>query len=296
MEKVVRNNIMNTSGLIAGLCIGVPALVAVLFMLYMWFFNEKKQKKEDAYDIDFGTRDDELFDHFRSELHKPYASKVTETYDKLTTLDDNIDDNQASHSSDSIERPKAARAPSTPSKTTRLHDAKTPISYEVTLKTPLDGRSHVDSAHAKTPLSYDFYDSFIPVMASSTSVDNRPHYETASEEHATDAASTSRLSFSVPSGNHQEKSLDNLAKQLHGPQLFEKLPTRVPTVQIKQRPAVPSTSYNNLSTDLILSQEAGGINEHFTYEANALLQDNKPHAYTAFVSGSPKSDESPFRE
>lgn len=256
------------AGLAVGLAVGIPSAVIIIFVAIFWLRNNRKQRREDEIqdEIDMDLRGNESFDHFESELHKPYRNQVPEPIQDPPTpssTDNNhtanthasekqyISSNGSSTSTNTIEPKKALNLP------------QAPIHQFAIARNP------------KPSSSYDFYDSFIPVLpsngASSSAHDVAPlPPPPVVQDVASTHASSSESVVVMP----QDKSLDNLAKQLTAPTFFEKLPSRAAPVVLKNR---GNNSYlstaNNSSSDLIanrLVNETSAINEHFIYEANGV--------------------------
>lgn len=235
--------------LAVGLAVGLPSALILCICVFLWVRNHRKQKQEDLFDdVDMDMRDDQLFGQFQEELHKPY----TDPNKSLTTQ----------QSSEAVEKEHVSL--SNGSSSTSAEDKKR-------LQLP-------PAIHQKTPSSYDFYDTFIPVLPSSQSdaqeaVDfSQP--PTIGETGRRSPASSNSSNASIVGGStiNREKSLDNFAKQLHGPGFFEKLPSRA-TSGLKHR-AIHST-YNNSSSDIIqgVNIQPDAINDSYVYLVDDKLPD-----------------------
>lgn len=276
---------MNTNGLIVGLAVGVPSLAILVIVLWFWVRAQRREKHDDSNidDIDIGLRDNGLFDHFEEELNKPYRpQQILEHTPQHSLHKDSPDKSETSNDKSS----------------TTITGSEKPFSSGPDLNgssSTIEGRGKAPRpSHSKTPSSYDFYDAFIPVMPGTASPS--PNVESTGQESIHTASTTS----SIP----REVSLGNLAKQLHAPQFFEKLPTRLPSVTLMRAPQVAMKNHNS-SADLIFSDSTGAINDHFTYEATTIdvgrerrreIQDDESfdeprgsHVYGAFTRR-----ESPF--
>ncbi|CUM64439.1 uncharacterized protein PRCAT00002043001 [Priceomyces carsonii] len=236
-------------GLAVGLAIGVPCALIFMVGSVLWFRNHRKLKKEDLNEseIDIGLKDDQLFCQFQDELHRPYNK------------------NQANAPQGELE-----------------HIAEKP--YQSSLSHGSSSSNFVDSRstslpqrpqHLKTASSYDFYETFIPILPHQ----NGNHHSslvTINKESGPPATITenghgdeSRSSNISIAGSLHEKSLDNLAKQLNGPTFFEKLPSRAATMVVK--PRIPMSSTNS-SSDVIIETDLvndTAMNDNFVYEAKA---------------------------
>lgn len=261
-------------GLAVGLAVGLPSFIVLLGAYILWNRNRRRNKKEDMQhnDIDVELRDNNLFAEFGEALHKPYDNGKTSS---------NAEDTHVA----------SEKLPSSTEEATLSRGLVLLPSVTDRRKTQLaTPASSVLNQHRKNPLSYDFYNTFIPIM---------PEGVTNNSNHTTEAnASASGHNLAQPPAIHGDKlsvhsssntsiiggntdslsrSLDNLAKQLSSPQFFEKLPLRAATVHMKQR---LSTTLNNLSSDIIHNTlyDRQGINDNYVYEAGSPRQ---KHPYFA---------------
>lgn len=262
-----------------GLAIGIPCLIVFVGAYLLWNRNRRRNKKEDMQhnDIDVELRDNNLFTEFGEALHKPY-------------------DNGKNSSNLYMEE-------------AHLASEKHPSSAEVAslsrglglLPSVLDRRKtqlvtpapSVLNQHRKTPLSYDFYDKFIPIMPESVANGrSRTPDHTGNGDHSPFAHnlaqppaingdklsvhSSSNTSLIGSNNDSLSRSLDNLAKQLNSPQFFEKLPLRAATMHMKQR---LGTNLNNLSSDIIHNTlfDRQGINDDYVYETGSPRQKHPYH-------------------
>lgn len=266
---------VNTQGLAVGLAVGIPSFIILVVVGIFWYRNQQKQKHEDMNDneIDIGLRDDHSFNQFQEELHKQYEK--------------NNDDDETH-----IREEKLTHDSSENSNDGQQHSTST-----ASRQTPTPHSQHYNSNHGgqRPQTSYDFYETFIPILPSnqqrSPSVqgstadiaDTHPNdtdtdLETTTNNNngtgnnlATDSSSSLINSHLRTSSN----DLNTLAKQLNNPVFFEKLPSRATKYQVKS----VNNNYgntnavgknNNSSSDLInnyLIGETHAINDHFTYEA-----------------------------
>lgn len=260
------SNMGYNNSLAVGLGVGIPTAVIIGFCIMMWYRNERKQSKQDKIDneFDLGLRDDQLFNQFEEELHKEHGhrNKSSLTQEECTDGDRQVEKTyQTSLSNGS-------------SSTTNFLDKK--------------------GTHQKTPSSYDFYESVIPILPPS----GFGHASTHSPASSNNNVSNSRINTgSVVSPPHMphdnfandsnesivgsptatnhgpNKSLDTLAKQLTGPAYFEKLPSRAATVSLKQRNQTPS---NNSSSDVL----ANTLKNNQTLDTNSEIQSNTSRTVT----------------
>lgn len=244
-------------GLAVGLAVGLPSLFILFGMFCLWLRNRRLQRKEDNQElhIDVELRDNHLFTEFQEELHRPYEKNKTKPVaDAAEKRVSSTDLNSLSPGSSS----------SHTFSDKRRNQVVTPA-------------VSVLNAHQKTPSSYDFYETFIPILPSTPGPQDYDLLQPPGI--STDAQSThssNNGSLIGPGLNRDlmSKSLDNLAKQLHNPQFFEKLPSRATTVNMKQR----IHHVNNLSSEVVNVPERTGINDNYVYEVNDGLPRQK-HPY-----------------
>lgn len=249
-------------GLAVGLAIGIPCALIIPGCSYVWYRNQQKQKKEDNLEngVDMDLRDNQSFNQFEEELHKPYndpnkssttQSAESSNLDKTTEKQTYISTNNST-STTNITDITSTTAPHTTS--TDINPPHTP------LRNP--------HSHQKVASSYDFYETFIPILPgdeqNQTTSDLSQPLAFGPTQRANNLSSSSSIINANLSPN--SKSLDNLAKQLNGPLFFEKLPSRAGTTQ---RPAIHSSAIpNNSSSELLKNQLLvhDAINDHYVYE------------------------------
>ncbi|EGW35642.1 uncharacterized protein SPAPADRAFT_58850 [Spathaspora passalidarum NRRL Y-27907] len=147
--------------------------------------------------------------------------------------------------------------------------ASSTLIYEKAVVESGSSASEVSPNQTK-PTAYDFYETFIPMLPP-----NQPYTNNNTHKTHTPRASSTDL-INVPTSpdvsvSETSSTIDILAKQLHQPEFFEKLPSKAAKIQLK--PRNPMVQSNNSSTDMInnyLVSETRGINDHFTYEATAV--------------------------
>lgn len=235
---------MVSSGLTVGLSVGIPSVVIIAICGLVWWLNQRKQQKEDlTHDaIDLELKDEHLFINIQNELLQPYIDPSQRQRDIAEgssgstgggglvagEKDSNSRFNDSSHSSSSV-----TDQPSTPSQPPR---------------TGTNNTNNYHSANQRTPSSYDFYETFIPILPNSasktTSSDNFSHSHNPSGDltqpptfnnDGTATPTKNNSSSSIVQLTNSSKSLDNLAKQLNLPAFFEKLPSRTGTVISRQQ-------------------------------------------------------------
>lgn len=259
-------------GLAVGLAIGIPCFIILIGGYLLWNRNRRRNKKEDMQhnDIDVELRDNNLFTEFGEALHKPYENGKTLSFVEEAHV------STEKHPSSTEEATLSRGLALLPSVTDRR---------KIQVATP---DSSVLNQHRKTPLSYAFYDTFIPIMpegmASGTGhiLDHVSNGGTSTPRHnlaqppaingeRLSVHSSSNTSFIGGNSDSGAHSLDNLAKQLNSPQFFEKLPLRAATVHLKQR---LGTTLNNLSSDIIHNTlyDRQGINDNYVYEVGSSPQ------------------------
>lgn len=252
------------NGLAVGLGVGVPSALIIAFCIFMWYRNQRKQLKEDKIDneIDLGLGDDQLFNQFEEELHKKHEArnKPSLTPGEVTEADGNAEKTY---------------------QTSLSNGSSSTANF-------LDKRGI--ATHQKTPSSYDFYESVIPILppnayshastnspassnnniqstnkTSNGSVISPPHIP--NENFA--SSNESILGSPTTASNGPEKSLDTLAKQLTGRSYFEKLPSRAATVSLKHRNHIAS---NNSSSDILSNSFPTKAN--ISHDSTSELQSN----------------------
>lgn len=254
-----------SQGLAVGLSIGIPSALILAGCFLMWFRNQRKQLREDKMvnDIDLGLRDDALFQAFQEELHRPYKG-----YKEDSQVGEGEPEGAA-------ERTFQASLLNGSSDTAHFAEKRTP-----------------SSLHQKNPSSYDFYETVIPIIPSTpgravrNSTANTHDENSLPNPEIQDTTPINNASRdSVPLYNPKDSSrdgisnsLDNLARQLTGPALFEKLPSRAATVSLKQKHNTVYT--NNSSGDLITSTlpETDCINDRYVFSAAEVKDGNEGHS------------------
>lgn len=257
-------------GLAVGLAVGLPCFLILVGVLLLWLRNRRLQRVEDlqANDIDVELRDNNLFTEFLQALHRPYE----------TGARPNV---AAADVSDSAEKHISSTDINSLSRGLLLSHTFSDKRRQVTTPT-----ASVINNHQKTPSSYDFYETFIPILPGAQGQE----YDLAQPPAiSTDLQSTRSSSHASLIGAQNprdlDRSLDSLAKQLHSPQFFEKLPARGASVGMKQR----FTQANNLSSDMVgsVNFDRSAINDNYIYEAADGLPRQK-HPY--HVRAGPSAD------
>lgn len=224
------------SSVTVGLSVGIPAAVIIGVCVFIWWFNQRKQRKEDLLhdEIDLELKDDGLFVDMHDAILRTRGAgggAAAAGSGSLGAADAAPDKeshqyNELSHSSSSVTDPLTPRQPP------RLH------------------------APHRTPSLYDFYESVIPVLPAGSGGPSGPAGAAGGAAGAVGAAgasagagagSTGTLAqppplhpqgYSTPSKSNLSASivkapslklLDSLAKQLTQPAFFEKLPSRTVT-------------------------------------------------------------------
>ncbi|PIS50743.1 hypothetical protein CJI97_004273 [Candidozyma auris] len=292
------------NSLAVGLSVGLPCFIVLMLCLALWIRNRKRQRGEDNLekDIDNELKDDNSFNQFQDALHKPASnyekkegSDTATAHEKqvsstdLDVHEDNISSSRGSTTSNTVsERKKSSFFTPPPSVLNGNGNSS---------RFP-NGTPHgPPQAHSKTPSSYDFYDTFIPILQSHNSTAGDlsdltqppPAVSHDARSSASSSSNTSLIGGTAPNGSplnqtnrDNNRSLDNLAKQLHHSQLFDKLPSRATT--ITKRPAIPIIS-NNSSTELVTKDlfQNDAINESYVVQVPDLHDD-----YEESVSGLPR--------
>lgn len=258
--------------LAVGLGVGIPSAIIIGFCILMWYRNERKQSREDRMDneIDLGLRDDQLFNQFEEELHKKRGARNKSS---LTQEETEVDGN--------AEKTYQTSLSNGSSSTTNFLDRR------------------AIAGHQKTPSSYDFYESVIPILppngynnvsaqspaSSNNNVQSTSKFNNGSivsPPHILNdnfaSSNESIIASPTTASNGPDRSLDTLAKQLTGPSYFEKLPSRAATVSLKQRNQITS---NNSSSDILTNS--------FPSSKNQQVQGSAPEVQLGFYSKVPKS-------
>lgn len=259
-------------GLAVGLAIGIPCCLVLAGVYALWLRNRKLQQKEDAEnsDIDVELRDNNLFKEFGEALHRPYENGKSPSKSKEFNVSED------SHTAVEKHTPSSDLA----SLSRELTSSKTFSDRRRPVTTPTP--SVFNQSHQKTPSSYAFYDTFIPVLPGQSEGDLQPPSFTDKQ-----SVHSSNGSLIGVNGSNLSRSLDNLVKLLQGPQFFEKLPSRAATVT-KQRPMFHVQPANNSSSDVVhnVLVDTLAINDDYIYEAGSPRQ---KHPYRERVGASDKS-------
>lgn len=290
------------NGLAVGLSVGIPCFLILVLCVAFYIRNRKRQRKEDnmEQDIDVELRDDNSFNRFQDALHKQQSGN----YDKkegsdvgahekqvlstdLDVHDDNISLSRGLSASNAFSEQKRANFFTPPPSVLNGNSARyVPNSASHSPGFP--------GAHQKSSSAYDVYDTFIPILASHNStagdLSDLTHPPPALNPDGKSSASSSNTSLIGGSGspvtatganreNHttnqnNSRSLENLAKQLHLSQLFDKLPSRAATVTTRHRPHVPVPN-NNSSTELVKDYfRNDAINENYIVQVPTAHDDD----------------------
>lgn len=262
-------------GLAVGLAIGIPCAIIFVGAYILLMRNKRRNKREDSQgdDLDVELQENNSFNEFQEALHKQYDSR------KLPQEPDV--DASPSHSE---KHPLSAEVASMLRGLGLSQTASDRRKTQLVTPAPL-----VLNQHQKTPLSYDFYDSFIPIIpdANNTTPTGRSSSPFIAHDLAQPPAingdrnsvhSSSNTSLVGSNVDSLSRSLDNLAKQLHSPQLFEKLPLRAATMHLKQRPGSHVIAHN-LSSDIIHNTlfDRVAINDDYVYESGSPRQKHPYH-------------------
>lgn len=270
-------------GLAVGLAIGIPVFLVLVGAYVLLVRHRRLQRQEDAQggDIDVELQDNNLFKEFGEALHRPYDQRKLPR--KLKEF-----------ASESLHTAEEKR---TPLLTPDLAELSRELlllrtaSKHLTTPTPLvanagQGRTTpiLATSHQKTPLAYAFYDTFIPILPGQAEQQVQPPHMPGADRH-----SVHSLNGSLIGGNASSLSrlLDNLAKQLQGPQFFEKLPLRAGTTKL--RPAFQLAPANNSSSDVVhnILYDSSAINDNYVHETGSPRQ---RHPYREWADKADKTD------
>lgn len=314
------------NSLAVGLSVGIPCLVILVLCVAFFFRNRKRQRKEDTMeqDIDVELRDENSFNQFQDALHrqasnyeKKEGSDVATAHEKqvsstdLDVHEDNMSLSRGSSTSNTFSEQKRPNFFTPPPSVLNGNSAR--------YVPPSASQQGSPGLHQKSPSSYDFYDTFIPILASHNSTagdlseltqpppalnhDGRSSGSSSSNTSLIGGAGLNGSPVMATGSTRDNRSLDNLAKQLHHSQLFDKLPSRAASVSIKQRPHLPVPA-NNSSSELVRDYfHSDAINENYVVQVPSTNEDEddddsssaprQKHIYFQRVNGdSPVDDES----
>lgn len=265
---------VNTQGLAVGLAIGIPSLIILVVCVLLWYRNQRKQNKEDQSDdeVDLDLRDNHLFNEFQEELHRPLDRREVTHHNNGENLEEKVFASVSSSHGSTL--------------STNVTDIWTG-SQKGTSPYPPPGHM----LHTKSPSAYDFYDTVIPVLptegskngsaiAGETGLTQPPQIGVDPSNGDTSNHSSATSIDGVNSSPKRDRSLDSFAKQLNSPAFFEKLPSRVTSSYLKQRPVTHYQLSNNSSTDGFHVRYGSDtkINEHYVVEPHS--NDSQPHPYS----------------
>lgn len=217
-------------GLAVGLAVGIPCFVVLVGATVLYLRRRRSDREEDALSaIDVELRDNNSYTEFHEALHRPYGAKAP---------------------------PYSLRVPITPGGSPE----KPPLggsAHLASTQTLSDKAKAMGGAGPRTPLAYDFYDQFIPILGDSELQPPQlpPDRHSVHSGHS----SPNSTSHSTPSRDPL-RSLDNLAKQLQAP-FFDKLPS---AAALKQPPG-PGPVTASLLSDMVhnVMYDRMGINDHY---------------------------------
>lgn len=259
----------NTQGLAVGLAIGIPSLIIIVVCVFIWYRNQRKQNREDRSDdeVDLDLRDNRLFSEFQEELHRPQDRKTEPSANNGNLEEKVFASTSSSHGSSLSTNVADNRAV--------FHKGQSPF-------------PHQPGTHSKTPSSYDFYDSVIPVLPTGTKNGSEPLAQPPhiAADGPTGGSSNHSSAVSIDGTTNspkKDRSLDSFAKQLNSPAFFEKLPSRATSSYLKQKPSAHYQLSNSSSTDAFQVRYGSSpkINEHYVLESPPRDQ---PHPYTQLKS------------
>ncbi|PVH20919.1 hypothetical protein CXQ85_004432 [Candidozyma haemuli] len=246
-------------------------------------------------DIDVELRDENSFNQFQDALHrqasnyeKKEGSDVATAHEKqvsstdLDVHEDNMSSSRGSSTSNTFSEQKRPNFFTPPPSVLNGNSAR--------YVPPSASQQGSPGLHQKSPSSYDFYDTFIPILASHNSTAGDLSELTQPPPALNHDGRSSGSSSSNTSSTRDNRSLDNLAKQLHHSQLFDKLPSRAASVSIKQRPHLPVPA-NNSSSELVRDYfHSDAINENYVVQVPSTNEDEDDD--DSINGDSPVDDES----
>lgn len=294
-------------GLAVGLSIGVPSALILTAILYIWWrYQHKRRKEADVEtDLDIELRDDMLMRQFREEITKTYHRGHPQT-DKTKAYETGSESTGGSFNDSAHAKSKVLESPALSSDTTQQNHPNSDSNSNTNL-IPNPPR-----LHKKTPSSYDIYDSMIPVLkeeqpSSQTHSTNGGltgsnnnlgifstpgkiyNHNNSSQQQSLNDGASSHLTMpltALPGLQNPDKLLDSLAKQLHNPKLFEKLPSNLkfPNFAGAGSPGARMSGHliasnNNSSLDLlnnVLIGDDTNLNDNYIYESRVRPTSNNP--------------------
>lgn len=167
-------------GLAVGLGIGVPAAIILTVCFVIWTRNQRKQLKEDSLEngVDLDLRDNQSFNSFHEELHKPYNnSKILNKSNKSNEINEinemEIENENETDLNDKNIEKQPYLISNTSSSTTNVTDITNSNSNSTNTNTNRNRNQYSQHSqhapknnanHEKTLSSYDFYETFIPIL------------------------------------------------------------------------------------------------------------------------------------
>ncbi|KAG7191323.1 uncharacterized protein KQ657_003564 [Scheffersomyces spartinae] len=319
-------------GLAVGISIGVPcALVLTIIFGIWWKYQHRRRRESDIEtDLDIELRDDMLMRQFREEITKTYhKSPPPPPPDKAKAYETVSESTGGSFNESANVKSKVLESPALSSDTAdHIHNNNNISNYAENTAANNNAFLNPPRLHKKTASSYDIYDSMIPILKegqqstqtqttrgifsgshNNLGIFSSPgriyNHNNTSQQQSLNDGSSSHLSMPLNalggSTQNPDKLLDSLAKQLHNPKLFEKLPSNLEFPNFTSSETRLSghlgTSNNNSTSDLlnnVLIGEDTNLNDNFIYETRP--QTDKPSTKSPFrdTSSTSKHDDLPL--
>lgn len=264
--------------LTVGLAVGLPALLGLAVLFIFYYRNRRKQQREDIKhnQIDLELQDNQSFVQFQHELNK------TGTTSKVGVLEAN--------GGVVVNKAESVHSSASPSSDFSSGNKNTNTSNSEQLDVT---EEDFTKGHNKTNSTYEFYNSFIPILpgegfkppASPNKFRNPLHKSTDSMDKMINSSTSSV----------NDKASYNLAKQLNHQAFFEKLPSRAGTIK---PPAIASYNRGSSTSSLELENAPEGsdaINDSYIYRAAPVVQtptNQSPVSQSPVVKQSPNNPSS----
>ncbi|EGV63888.1 suppressor of lethality of KEX2 GAS1 double null mutant protein 1 [Yamadazyma tenuis] len=290
----------NSNSLAVGLAVGIPSFLILSLVLLLWIRNRRRQKVEDLNEqsIDLELQDNQSFNEFHEELHKPSQYPSVANGNQKTGEEVKVSDTSLNNFTNSGPPSDDMSGSSNGQKT-----GTTPT---------FSGSDHLDAVeekfldlgsgfpgHSKSNSAYDFYESFIPILPEDN-VGSAPQHTNISPPTPKFKNVLHRSNDSmdkiIPNTNSSTSSIDrasyNLAKQLNNQNFFEKLPSRAGTIRPPTYPSnLNSNSHSNSSSDLVNKLIIhDGINDSYVYNGHKHVAGNNGENSADQSDGKPKKN------
>lgn len=217
-----------------GLAIGIPCFLVLVACTFLVHRRRRIQKREDKAQDDVELGDNESFKGFEQALHQPQVNKsAANDHASAEKASVSLDINRSgthSPSSSHLHASFAAAEDTTESPFESSSSVVNPSASNTAVNIVPKGRN-TPRDHNKSSSVYDFYDSFIPIAQPDERFSRNSALAPVADLQQPPAITSDRVSIQSHSNSligptRLDRSLDNLAKQLHGHQFAEKFPTQ----------------------------------------------------------------------